>query len=61
MWWNRRDFVSHALPGQLTKIVNETRELLHEQFRRSRVDACVTSLAPSTPAQMVLSQAFEVA
>ncbi|MDT5022387.1 MAG: hypothetical protein QOI33_2911 [Mycobacterium sp.] len=61
MWWNRRDFVSHALPGQLTKIVSETRQLLHEQFRRSQVGACVTSLAPPTPAEIVLSRAFEVA
>ncbi len=61
MWWNRRDFVSHAIPGQLGKIVSETKELLHEQFRRSQVGAGVSSLVPSTPAQLVLSHAFEVA
>ncbi len=61
MWWNRRDFVSHALPGQLTKIVSETRELLHEQFRRTRVGAGVSSVVPSSPAQLVLSRDFEVA
>jgi hypothetical protein len=61
MWWNRRDFVRHAVPGQLGKIVSETKELLHEQFRRSRVGADVSSVVPSTPAQLVLSHAFEVA
>jgi hypothetical protein len=61
MWWNRRDFVSHALPGQLTKIVSETRELLHEQFRRTRVGAGISNVVPSSPAQLVLSRDFEVA
>jgi hypothetical protein len=61
MWWNRRDFVSHARPGQLGKIVSETKELLHEQFRRTKVGAGVSSLVPSSPAQLVLSHAFEVA
>lgn len=61
MWWNRRDFVSYAQPGQLTKIVSETKDLLHEQFRRSPVVADLSSLVPSTPAQLVLAHAFEVA
>jgi hypothetical protein len=61
MWWNRRDFVSHAQPDQLGKIVSETKELLHEQFRRTRAGAGVSSLVPSSPAQLVLSHAFEVA
>jgi hypothetical protein len=61
MWWNRRDFVRHALPGQLAKTVSETKELLHEQFRRTKVGAGVSTLIPSTPAQFVLSHAFEVA
>ncbi len=61
MWWNRRDFVSHAKPGQLTKIVSETKDLLHEQFRRGPVVADISSLIPSSPAQLVLAHAFEVA
>ncbi|WIM87189.1 hypothetical protein PT015_20370 [Candidatus Mycobacterium wuenschmannii] len=61
MWWNRRDFVSHAKPNQLTKIVSETKDLLHEQFRRGPAAADITSLVPSTPAQLVLADAFEVA
>jgi hypothetical protein len=61
MWWNRRDFVGHAQPGQLGKIVSETKELLHEQFRRGPVIADISSLIPSTPAQLVLAHAFEVA
>jgi hypothetical protein len=61
MWWNRRDFVSHARPGQLGKIVSETKELLHEQFRRTKVGAGVSSLVPSSPAQLVLSHAVGVA
>jgi hypothetical protein len=61
MWWNRRDFVGHAQPGQLGKIVSETKDLLHEQFRRTRVGAGVSSLVPSSPAQLALSHAFEMA
>jgi hypothetical protein len=60
-WWNRRDFVSHAKPGQLTKIVTETKDLLHEQFRRGPVVADFSSPIPSSPAQLVLAHAFEVA
>jgi len=61
MWWNRRDFVSHAQPRQLGKIVSETKELLHEQFRRGRVGTGVSSLIPSSPAELLQSHAFEVA
>ena len=61
MWWNRRDFVSHAKPGQLAKIVSETKDLLHEQFRRGPVVADFSSLIPSSPAQLVLAHAFEMA
>lgn len=61
MWWDRRDFVSHARPGQLAKIVSETRDLLHEQFRRGPVVTDMSALIPSTPEQLVLAQAFEVA
>ncbi|WP_428342620.1 hypothetical protein [Mycobacterium sp.] len=61
MWWNRRDFVTHAVPGQLGKIVSETKDLLHEQFRRAKVSADFSSLVPSSPAQLVLSHTVEVA
>jgi hypothetical protein len=61
MWWNRRDFVSHAVPSQLGKIVSETKDLLHEQFRRTKFDAGTSSRVPSSPAQLVLSHAFEMA
>jgi hypothetical protein len=61
MWWDRRDFVSHAKPGQLAKIVSETKDLLHEQFRRGPVVTDFSSLIPSSPAQLVLAHAFEVA
>src|SRR6201996_8101437 len=61
MWWDRRDFVSHAKPGQLAKIVRETKDLLHEQFRRGPVVTDISSLIPSSPAQLVLAHAFEVA
>lgn len=61
MWWNRRDFVNHAQPGQLGKIVNETKELLHEQFRRGPIGAGIARLIPSTLAQLVLAESIEVA
>jgi hypothetical protein len=61
LWWNRRDFVKHAQPAQLAKIVSETKDLLHEQFRRDQIGAGVSSWIPSTPATLVLSNAFEVA
>jgi hypothetical protein len=60
MWWNRREFVSHAQPAQLGKIVSETKDLLHEQFRRGPIVADISALIPSTPAQLVLAHAFEV-
>jgi hypothetical protein len=41
LWWNRRDFFNHADPRQMAKILEETKQLLHEQFRRGRVEVPV--------------------
>ena len=46
LWWNRRDFFNHAQPEQLAKIVGETKELLHEQFRRGQIGTGAFQLAP---------------
>jgi hypothetical protein len=48
LWWNRRDFFAHAQPRQLAKIVCETKDLLHEQFRRGEIGTDLTALI--TPA-----------
>ena len=34
MWWNRRDFVNHAEPEQVAKILMETKQLTQEYYRR---------------------------
>ncbi len=34
MWWNRRDFVNHAEPQQVAKILMETQQLTQEMHRR---------------------------
>lgn len=41
MWWNRRDFFNYAEPDQVSKLVAETKYLLHEVFRRDQADAVV--------------------
>jgi hypothetical protein len=33
IWWDRTDFINHAEPGQVAKILTET-ELLNKQIRR---------------------------
>lgn len=38
MWWNRRDFVKHAEPAQVAKILMETNHLTHEFNRLSEID-----------------------
>ncbi len=48
LWWNRRDFFGHAQPDQLAKIVCETKELLHEQFRRGEIGTDLAGLLPPT-------------
>jgi hypothetical protein len=60
LWWNRRDFFSHAQPEQLAKIVAETKQLLHEQFRRGQIAADLSGLLPITAAQTNRSNDFEV-
>ncbi len=47
LWWNRRDFFGHAQPSQLAKIVCETKELLHEQFRRGEIGSDLAGLLPA--------------
>ncbi len=37
MWWNRRDFVNHAAPEQVAKILTETQQLT-QMFDRDSVD-----------------------
>jgi len=39
MWWNRRDFVNHAEPQQVSKILRETRQLTQEYDRRYETSA----------------------
>lgn len=34
MWWNRRNFVNYAEPGQVAKILTETNYLTQEFYRR---------------------------
>ena len=60
LWWNRRDFFNHAQPEQLAKIVAETKQLLHEQFRRGQIAADLSGLLPITAAQTHRSNDFEV-
>lgn len=60
LWWNRRDFFNHAQPKQLAKIVSETKQLLHEQYRRRRVDGDISSLILITHAQAVRADDFEM-
>jgi len=61
LWWNRRDFVKYAQPSQLAKIVSETKDLLHEQFRRCQVDAGISSLMPFASTPFIPSSDFVVA
>jgi len=41
MWWNRRDFVNHAEPEQVSKILMETNQLTQEFYSRYETDALV--------------------
>ena len=58
LWWNRRDFFNHAKPEQLAKIVDETKELLHEQFRRGQIDTGFSSLISITQAKTFRANDF---
>jgi hypothetical protein len=39
MWWNRRDFVNHAEPDQVGKILMETQQLTQSFYRQSGIEA----------------------
>ena len=39
IWLNRRDFFYHAEPDQVAKVITETKQLIHELYRRGEVDA----------------------
>lgn len=41
MWWNRRDFVNHAEPEQVAKVLMETRQLTQEYYRLYGTEACL--------------------
>jgi hypothetical protein len=40
IWWDRRDFIRHAEPGQVAKILTEGEQLTREVHRRG--DLAVT-------------------
>ena len=61
LWWNRRDFFNHAQPNQLAKIISETKDLIHEQFRRGQIGAGLSGLFPVTAAKLLRSNDCEVA
>ncbi|BBX47752.1 hypothetical protein GCM10009641_19500 [Mycobacterium cookii] len=58
LWWNRRDFFNHAQPRQIAKIVEETKELLHEQFRRGQIDTNLSGLIPIAQAKAFQTNDF---
>ncbi len=41
MWWDRRDFVNHAEPDQVAKILRETQQLTQDYYRRYETEACL--------------------
>jgi hypothetical protein len=43
MWWDRRDFVNHAEPEQVVKILKETKQLTQELHSRSETEALLFS------------------
>lgn len=61
LWWNRRDFFNHAQPNQLGKIISETKDLIHEQFRRGEIGTGLIGLLPVTLAEPIRSNDCEVA
>jgi hypothetical protein len=61
LWWNRRDFFNHAQPKQLAKIISETKDLIHEQFRRGQIGTGLSGLLPVSLAKPVRSNDCEVA
>jgi hypothetical protein len=61
LWWNRRDFFNHAQPNQLAKIVSETKDLIHEQFRRGQIGTGLAGFLPANAAKPMRSNDCEVA
>ncbi|OBI47113.1 hypothetical protein A5706_28840 [Mycobacterium sp. E796] len=61
MWWNRRDFFNHAEPDQIAKTVIETKYLLHELYRRSRVDPVHPKWITTNRNQLIRPSRSEVA
>jgi hypothetical protein len=61
IWWNRRDFFYHAEPDQVAKIITETKQLIHELYRRGEVDAALPKWITSTHAQLIRPNHSEVA
>src|SRR5208283_2408017 len=45
MWWNRRDFVKHAKPEQVAKILMETTQLTQESHCWYETEACLVDRA----------------
>ena len=45
MWWDRRDFVNHAEPEQVAKILMETKQLTQEYYRQCETEARLLSRA----------------
>ena len=45
MWWDRRDFVNHAEPQQVAKILTETTHLTQEYYRQCESEARLLSRA----------------
>lgn len=41
MWWDRRNFVKYAEPGQVAKILTETNHLIQEYDRQDETEACL--------------------
>ncbi|MGA7055321.1 MAG: hypothetical protein WBZ37_29475 [Mycobacterium sp.] len=39
MWWNRSDWVHHAEPDQVAKILTETKQLTEEYYRKRETEA----------------------
>ncbi|WP_193376510.1 hypothetical protein [Mycobacterium sp. UM_CSW] len=61
MWWNRRDFFNHAEPDQIAKTIVETKYLLHELYRRGRVDPVHPKWITTNHNQLIRPSRSEVA
>ena len=45
MWWNRRDFINHAEPEQVAKILMETAQLTQEFYRQCETETALSGSA----------------